>query len=460
MGAPAQEIATGEGRTSRRATYALLSVCLGYFMVLLDGSALNVALPSIQQDIHGSLSTLQWLVNIYTIPLASLLLSSGVLADRAGSRKVFMWALSGFVVTSLMCALSPNLGFLITFRALQGIAAAGVLPTTLAIIARSYPVLADRAKAITVWGATGGIALVLGPIGGGFLTQFLGWRSIFLVNVPVGAVALWLSRRFAQETERRMAGSYDVAGQIAAMAGLGLVVAALIEGGARGWGNEYTVLLGAGGLIALGVFAAIETHTASPMLPFAMFHRPAFSAAVVAGFAYQFGAFGLQFIIAIFVESQWKYSPSHAGLFLLPFAVLLTIGTSFLNRRWKARGMRWLLIVGSSIATVGTLICLGAGEEGSWPLLAIGFGITGLGGGVLAPSINGAALAEADREFAGLASGVLNTFRQMGFAIGVGVLGAVLTGDSPVLELRVDLVIGAACFLAVAALSWRYIRRT
>jgi EmrB/QacA subfamily drug resistance transporter len=429
-------------------------------MVLLDGSALNIALPSIQADIHGSLSALQWLVNVYTIPLAGLLLSSGALADRTGSRRVFMYALGGFALTSLACALSPNLGTLVVFRTLQGVTAAGVLPTTLAIIARSYPVLADRAKAITAWGATGGIALVVGPIGGGLLTQLLGWRSIFLVNVPVGAFALWLSWRYVQETERRQGRSYDVAGQIAAMAGLALVVAALIEGGARGWIDALTLTLGVLGLAALAAFVVIEHRVAAPMLPFAMFRRPAFSAAVTAGFAYQFGAFGLQFIVAIFVESQWHYSPSQAGLFLLPFAILLTIGTSLLNRWWKALGMRWLLILGSSIATIGTLVCLGASDVGSWPLLMIGFAFTGLGGGILAPSINGAALAEADPEYAGLASGMLNTFRQMGLAIGVAILGAVLAGGNAVADLRIDLAIGALCFTAIIVLTWRYIHRT
>ncbi|HEY2063362.1 MAG TPA: MFS transporter [Amycolatopsis sp.] len=459
MGTVGQERVAAPPRSTRAATYALFSVCLGYFMVLLDGSALNIALPSIQQDVHGSLATLQWLVNIYTIPLACLLLSAGVLADRAGSRRVFMIALAGFVLMSLACALSVDARMLIICRALQGISAAGVLPTTLAIIARSYPVLADRAKAITAWGATGGIALVLGPIGGGWLTQSLGWRAIFLVNVPVGLLALGLSFRYAKETERRVVASYDVLGQVTAIAGLGLTVAALIEGGARGWGDRVTLLLGAGGILALALFGFVENRVKSPMLPFQMFRAPAFTAAVVAGFAYQFGAFGLQFVVAIFVEEAWGYSPVRAGLLLLPFAILLTIGTSLLNRRWKARGMRWLLVNGALVATAGTLACLAASGPSSWPALAIGFAFTGLGGGILAPSINGAALAEVDSQFAGLASGVLNTFRQMGLAIGVAVLGAVLSTAGPTTGLRIDLVIGAVCFLAVAGLAVRYIRR-
>ena len=267
----------GQERTAappKHAAYALFSVCLGYFMVLLDGSALNIALPSIQQDIHGSLATLQWLVNSYTIPLACLLLTAGALADRAGSRRVFLVALAGFVLMSLACALSIDARMLIIGRALQGISAAGVLPTTLAIIARSYPVLADRAKAITAWGATGGIALVLGPIGGGWLTQSLGWRAIFLVNVPVGLLALGLSFRYAKETERRAVASYDLLGQVTAIAGLGLTVAALIEGGARGWDDRVTLLLGTGGLLALALFGFVENRAQSPMLPFRMFRPP------------------------------------------------------------------------------------------------------------------------------------------------------------------------------------------
>lgn len=451
--------ATDVTRPPSHATWGLFSVCLGYFMVLLDGSALNVALPSIQRDVHGTMSTLQWLVNLYTIMLASLLLSSGALADRVGSRKVFMGSLAGFAGTSLACGLSPNLATLLTFRALQGVAAAGMLPTTLAIIARTYPNLADRAKAITVWGATGGIALVVGPIGGGVLTQFLGWRSIFLVNVPVGLFALWLSWRFAKETERRVERSYDLAGQIAVIASLGFIIAALIEGGDLGWTDPYTLLLAAAGLAALATFSVVERRVATPMLPFAMFKRHAFTAAVTSGLAFQFGAFGLQFVVAIFVEKQWGYSASRAGMFLLPFAILLTIGTSVLNRWWKDRGMRWLLLVGSTVATAGTVLCLGAGAQGTWPVLMFGFALTGLGGGILAPSINGAALAEVDSQYSGIASGVLNTFRQMGFAVGVALLGAVLTRGEGVAAFRIDVALGAVCFLTVALLSHRYIRR-
>jgi EmrB/QacA subfamily drug resistance transporter len=451
--------ATDTAAASRRATWALFSVCLGYFMVLLDGSALNVALPSIQRDVHGTLATLQWLVNIYTIMLACLLLSMGALADRLGSRKVFMGALGAFALTSLACGLSPDFQTLLAFRALQGVAAAGMLPTTLAIIARTYPDLADRARAITVWGATGGTALVVGPIGGGALTQYLGWRSIFLVNVPVGLFALWLSWRFADETDRREAVSYDPAGQVTIIAGLALVVAGLIEGGERGWGDMFTLILLAAGTVALTVYLMIERRVAAPMLPLAMFRKHAFTAAVSSGFAFQFGAFGLQFVVAIFIEQQWGYSASHAGAFLLPYAVLLTLGTSVLNRWWKDKGMRWLLLVGSSVAIVGTVACVGAGSAHSWPLLMIGFGVTGLGGGILAPSINGAALAEADAQYAGIASGVLNTFRQVGFAVGVAVLGAVLSGGGGVTSFRVDLALGALCFLTVALLSRRYIHR-
>ncbi|WP_409186568.1 MFS transporter [Amycolatopsis sp. VS8301801F10] len=459
MGTVEQARAAAPPKHARGAAFALFSVCLGYFMVLLDGSALNIALPSIQHDIHGSLATLQWLVNIYTIPLACLLLSSGVLADRAGSRRVFMVALTGFVLMSLACALSVNVAMLIACRALQGISAAGVLPTTLAIIARSYPDLAERAKAITAWGATGGIALVLGPIGGGWLTQSLGWRAIFLVNLPVGLLALWLSFRYAKETERRHAASYDLPGQACAIAGLGLAVAALIEGGALGWGDPVTLALGAAGVLALALFVYVENKAASPMLPFEMFRRHAFTAAAVSGFAFQFGTFGLQFIVAIFVEEAWGYSPLQAGFLLLPFAILLTIGTSFLNRLWKARGMRWLLINGSCVATLGALACLAASTPSTWPALTIGFAFTGLGAGILAPSINGAALAEVDNQFAGLASGVLNTFRQMGLAVGVAVLGAVLSTAGSSTGLRIDLVVGVVSFVTVIVLAARHIRR-
>ncbi|WP_043660628.1 MFS transporter [Nocardia thailandica] len=443
----------------RRPRAALAAICLGFFMILLDGSALNIALPSIQADTGGTMAALQWLINIYTIPLAALLLSAGLLADRVGARRLFLCALGGFTAASLACAVSPGLAALMIARCLQGLFAAGVLPTTLAIIARTYPDPAQRAKAITVWGATGGIALIAGPIGGGVLTETLGWRSIFFINVPIGVLALWLAWRHIDETARRDGESFDWLGQFLAILGLGSLVAALIEGGERGWSDPLTITaLVAAPTLLIG-FIATELRARAPVLPLGMFQNRAFSASITNGFAFQFGAYGLQFMIAIYLQDQWGYDPLSAGLFFVPFAMLWTFATLVLNRRWSHRGARWLLISGSIIAALGSLICLAVSDRGSWPILLLGTAIAGFGCGLFGPSCNGAALSSADPDYAGLASGVLNTARQIGMAVGIAVLGLCLVQTDAVLGARIGIAVTAVGFAAIAVLAYRYLPR-
>lgn len=447
---------SGADRT-QRAGLALAAVCLGFFMVLLDGSALNIALPSIQDEIGASIGALQWLVNIYTIPLAALLLTAGTFADRWGARRLFAISLAGFTAASLACAVAPNLTILVGSRFVQGVFAAGVLPTTLAIIARTYPDSIERAKAITVWGAIGGVALVAGPLGGGFLTETSGWRSIFLINVPIGLVALALTARAVSETERRVGTKFDWPGQGLAIVGLTLLVAGLIEAGERGWGDVLTASLLIAAPLTLTGFVLVERRVSAPALPLGMFEVPAFTASIVNGFAFQFGAYGLQFLLAVFVQRQWGFDPQTTGLFFLPFAALWTFATLVLNRVWSGRGMRWLLVTGASIAFIGALTCLAADGPNSWPILLVGSAIVGFGCGLFGPSCNGAAMASADRQYAGLASGVLNTSRQVGMAIGVAVLGGCLVLADPVTGVRVGVVLTAGAFGGIVFLSYRYL---
>lgn len=450
-----------EGRVAglRSQGAALAAICLGFFMILLDGSALNIALPSIRADIGGTMAALQWLINIYTIPLAALLLSAGLLADRMGARRLFLCAIGGFTAASLACAVSPSLEVLMVSRCLQGVFAAGVLPTTLAIIARTYPDAAQRAKAITLWGATGGIALIVGPIGGGVLTETLGWRSIFFINVPIGLVALWLAWRHITETSRRAGESFDWLGQFLAILGLGFLVAALIEGGERGWTDPLTITALVAAPVLLIGFVATELRARSPVLPLGMFRRSAFSASILNGFAFQFGAYGLQFLIAIYLQNQWGYDALGAGLFFVPFASLWTFATLVLNRRWAYRGARWLLITGSVIAVLGALTCLGVSDQDSWPILLVGTAVAGFGCGLFGPSCNGAAMSSADPDYAGLASGVLNTARQIGMAVGIAVLGLCLVQPDQILGARTGIAITAVGFASIASLTYLYLPR-
>lgn len=455
VGAPVGD----DSRARRRAAPALASVCLGFYMVLLDGSVLNIALPAIQRDIHGSVAALQWVVNVYTIPLAGVLMTAGNLGDRLGSRRVFTWSLAAFTAASLACALSPTLTALIVARAVQGIAAGGLLPTTLAIIARTYPDPIERARAITFWGATGGLALVTGPIGGGALTDLFGWRSIFLINIPVGLAAIHLAVRYVRETPRRAAASPDIPGQVAGIVALSSLVAGLIEGGRLGWTSAIVAGLLVLAAVATVAFLLIEHRSSHPMIPTAMFRRAAFTASVTNGFAFQFGGYGMQFMLAIFIQEHWHLDAARTGALFLPFAVSWVFGTIVLNRRLIHRGPRWLLWTGATASLVGALLTLGVSGRETWPLLEIGTALVGLGCGVFSPSLNAAAMLSVDPAYAGLGSGVLNTARQVGMALGVALLGAFIALPDIVLGMRVDMALVALCFLAIVLLSVRYIPR-
>jgi EmrB/QacA subfamily drug resistance transporter len=427
-------------------------------MILLDGSALNIALPAIERDVHGSMAALQWVVTIYTIPLASVLLTAGSISDRWGARRLFVFSLAGFTAASLLCAVSPNLSVLVVARFLQGIAAGGLLPTTLTIIARTYPDPIERAKAITVWGATGGLALVAGPIGGGVLTELLGWRSIFLINVPVGLITLYLAQRYAAETLRR-ASRPDLPGQLTGIAALSAIVAYLIEGGSLGWASPLPLSLLALAAVAAAVFLVVEARTSHPMLPLAVFRRAAFSASIINGFAFQFGGYGMQFMLAIYLQQQWGLSAERTGLYFLPFSVAWVFGTIVLNRRLVHRGPRFLLWTGALSSFIGAVLLLGVDDQGTWPLFVLGTALAGLGCGVFSPSLNAAALLAIDPAYAGLGSGVLNTARQVGMAMGVALLGSLIGMHDTLLGLRVSVVLVALCFFAIIGLSVAYVPR-
>lgn len=446
-------------RSPPRAGLALAAVCLGSFMTLLDGSAVNIALPSIQHDVHGSIAAVQWVVSAYTIPLASVLLSAGNLADRLGARRLFLLSLGLFALASLLCAVSPSLQFLLAARAFQGVVAGGLLPTTLAIVSQTYHDPFERAKAITLWGGTGAIALVVGPVGGGLLTQAFGWRSIFLINVPVGLVTLALSIRHLAVIPPRRAESADIVGQSAGVLALATLIAGLIEGGQRGWLDPLTLCLLVAAAASATTFVAIERRIRHPAVPPAMFRSRAFTASVVSGLAFQFGGYGLQFMLAIYLQEHWRIGAAQTGTLFLPFSVASLLGILVLNRRLIRRGPRWLLCSGAMTSFVGTLVLLTVTGRSSLVALIVGTTLVGLGCGLFAPSINTSALMSIDARFAGLGSGVLNTARQIGMAIGVALLGAFVGPSNAVLGLRICLVLIAVSFALIVLLSLRYAPR-
>jgi EmrB/QacA subfamily drug resistance transporter len=443
---------------ARRSAFALATACIGCFMILLDGSAVNIVLPAIQHDVHGSIAGLQWVVTVYTIPLASVLLTSGDLGDRFGVRRLFVWSLGAFTAASVWCALSPSLPVLLVARAVQGVAAGGVLPMTLAILAHEYRDPTARAKAITLWGSAGAVALIVGPSGGGLLTAGFGWRSVFLINVPTGLTALLIALRHLRTDTERRSKPHDLVGQALGVLALAGLVAGLIGGGSNGWTAPGTVVLLVAGVACAAAFGMVERRVAHPVLPPEMFRGHAFTAAVLSGFGYQFGSFGMQFMLAIYLQDAWHVDTARAGVLFLPFSLCSLVGVLVLNRGLIRRGSRWLLCVGAVIAVLGAVVVLGmpSGPDG-WPVFVVGTALVGLGSGMFAPSINAVALGSVDATFAGLGSGVLNTSRQIGMAVGVGLLGGFIALADPALGMRVGMGCVAGCFVAILVLAIRFV---
>jgi DHA2 family methylenomycin A resistance protein-like MFS transporter len=438
----------------------LFVVCFGFFMVLLDASALNVALPAIHADVGGSFAALQWVVNAYTVPMASVLLTGGILGDRLGVRQVFTASLMAFVLGSLAASVSPSLGTLVTARIVQGLAAGGMLPTSLAVIAHSYPNGARRAKALAVWGGVSSLALIFGPVVGGTFTGAFGWRSIFLLNIPVGAVALLLAGRHIPKTPTDPGVRLDLAGQLLSMLAFGALVGGLIEGGALGWNAPPTIGLVAVSLVCGIAFVAVESRGRRPMLPLSLFRRSAFTAPVLIGFLFQLGAYGVQFVLAIYLQASWGLSPFQAGLAFLPFTSAWAFGSLVLARIAADHGPRILLSIGGAIVAAGAVMLLPLGGTTAWPLFSTGTALMGLGAGLLAPSMPATIFMAVPDGQAGLAAGTLNTSRQLGGAIGVALLGLFLESPHPLRGFHVDMIIVAAAFLVIALISMRYISRT
>jgi len=437
--------------------WGLLAICVGMFMVTFDGVALNLALPTIQHEWQGTVSQLEWVVTAYTLPLASLLLTTGALGDRWGARRLFIGSLLAFAAASLCCALSPSLPWLVFSRVLQGVAAAGLLPMVLSLVVKQWRDKTVRARAVNTLAIAGSLAMVIGPFGGGWMTQALGWPSIFLINLPIGLTGAWLAYRYLPETPRRQV-SLDLPGAAVGTLALTALIAGLIESNALGRTHPLVLGLVAAGVAGLIAFLWIESRVRHPMLPLAVFHSRAFSAAVAGGFAFQFSCYGLLFMLAIFVQRAWQVTPLQAGLLLLPFAVAMILTTLVLNPWLLKRGARWMLWAGASWACLGGVVSLGISTPDTWPVLVLGTVLIAIGTGIYSPTLNVVATTTVDAAYAGLASGVYNTARQIGMAMGIAILGSLVGGAIPALiGLRIGMLLISACLVAIVALTLRYI---
>ena len=401
-----------------------MTVCLGAFMLLVDVSIVNVALPKMTDELHSSFTSLQWVVDMYALVLASLLMVAGSLGDRFGHRRLYIGGLTLFALASLACGLAPNVGVLITARGVQGVGAAGMFTATTALLSAAYQGR-DRGTAFGVWGAVNGGAAALGPILGGLLTEQFGWRSIFLVNLPVAAVAVAMSMRVLGDSPHRGQRRIDIPGAIAFTGCAAAVTYALIQSGTDGWGSATVLGLFGFAVVALVAFVLIELRTDDPLLDLKLLRNPSFAGLMAAGMLLTAGAFSHLTYTSIWLQSVLGMSPIKAGLAVSPLALTAFVVAGFGGRHLGKLSPQWPIGIGLAFIGAGTLLLQIVNGGSSWPALVPGLLLAGVGVGMGTPVLASAAMSAVPHQRGGMAGGALNTFRQLGYALGIAVLGTV-----------------------------------
>jgi EmrB/QacA subfamily drug resistance transporter len=405
--------------------WTLLVVCLSIFMLLLDVTIVNVALPDIQKELGSSFEDLQWVVDAYALALAAVLLASGSLGDLVGRKRVFVVGLFVFVSASLCCGLATSPTMLNLARGVQGIGGAVMFANSLALIAQEFPPN-ERGTAFGLWGATTGFAVAVGPLVGGALTDGFGWEWIFLVNVPIGLVTAGITLARVPESEPDPGARIDWAGLVTFSAGLFFLVFALIRGNDDGWGSAKIVALLLAAVLLLVVFVAIELRSSEPMLDLRLFRKPAFTGAQIVAFAVHSSMFAMFLYIVLYMQNVLRYSPLETGLRFLPISVLSFLAAPVAGKLAERLPIRAFLGAGLALVGIGLVLMSGIQPSDDWTTLLAGFIVAGIGIGCINPPLATAAIGVVEPRRSGAASGINSTFRQVGTAVGIAGLGAIL----------------------------------
>jgi EmrB/QacA subfamily drug resistance transporter len=408
-----------------RKWWTLLVVCVGSFMLLLDVTIVNVALPEIERDLGATLTDLQWVIDSYVLALASLTLIAGSLGDRLGRRRVFVAGLGLFTVASLLAGFATDPLQLELGRALQGIGGAAMFGTVLALIAQEFAP-GERAVALGAWGATVGAGVAIGPLVGGVVVEELGWEWIFFINIPIGIAAIAVTLARVADSREAVRGRLDWPGVATLASGLFLLVFGLVRGNGEGWSSPGIVAALAGAGLLLAAFVAIELRREEPLLDVRLFRIPAFAGASLAAVAISASLFSLLLYFVLYLQNVLGYSPLQTGLRLLPITLAAFFFAPVAAKLAERVPLRVFLGGGLAIVGTGLLVMHGIDADSEWTALVVGFVLAGAGAGLVNPTLAEAAMGVVPRERAGVATGINNTFRQIGIAVGVAVLGALL----------------------------------
>ncbi|HKP20974.1 MAG TPA: MFS transporter [Thermoleophilaceae bacterium] len=455
--------------------WTLAVVCLAVFMLLLDVTIVNVALPDIQKELGSSFEDLQWVVDAYALALAAILLASGSLGDLLGRRSVFVLGLVIFSSASLVCGLSGTPTMLNIARAVQGAGGAMMFANSLALIAQEFPAN-ERGTALGIWGATTGFAVAVGPLVGGVLTDGLGWEWIFLVNVPIGVLTLALTLMRVRNSERDRTARIDWAGLVTFSAGLFCLVFALIRGNDDGWGSSKIVALLVAGALLLAAFVAVERRRDQPLLDLRLFRIPTFTGAQIVAFSIHASIFSMFLYITLYMQNILGYTPLEAGIRFLPVSLLSFVAAPIAGKLAERYPVRVFLTAGLALIGLGLVEMHGVKPSDDWTTLLPGFILAGIGIGFVNPPLATAAIGVVEPRRSGAASGINSTARQVGTAVGIAGLGAILQsklshglgagslGDAAAAKAYIDalddlFLVAAAVAFAGAACAAALIRR-
>lgn len=440
-------------RPSPHRGLVLAAATLGFGVIQLDVSVVNVAVKPIGAALGGGVTGLQWVVDAYTLTFAALILAAGALGDRRGAKRVLLGGFALFTLASVACGLVPAIGVLIAARAVQGIGAAALGACSLALLNYTFPDASERARAVSTWAVGGAAALAAGPLVGGLLIATVGWRSIFFINVPLGAAGWWLTARYAAETPPARDRGVDLPGQVAAVVGLTALAGATIEAGSRGFRAPVVIGGYVLAVVAGAAFLLVERTRARPMMPLWLFRSRTFSVAVSAGLVINVVFYGLIFAFSLFWQRYEGLSPLSAGLAFVPATVAIMASDFIAGRAIPLLGTRWVSASGALLMGAGCLAMFGLLSAHVAALVAA-LSVTGFGIGLIVPAMTSALLGSVDRSLSGIASGTLTAFRQTGSVLGVALFGSLLAGMGATAGLHTVCTIAVGLVLVVAALSF------
>lgn len=448
-------------RSSLSKHLPLIALSLGFVMVIIDVTIVNVALPNMAAHLQGGLSWLQWVVDGYTLTFACLLLTGGNLSDRLSAKFTYLLGLVIFIITSIFCGLANQFLMLTIFRFLQGVGAALIVPTSLSLINASYDKKADRTHAIGIWAMMGGVAAASGPILGGILTTWFTWRAVFFVNVPIGILSLLLVLYAINKPTPQHEGHLDLPGQIMGIISIGALAFGLIEAGRLGFHSPLVITAFTIFILTMIVFIWIEQHSSHPMFPISFFCSSSFTAATLIGMLINFSIYGVIFSLPLYFQQIRHYSIMLTGLAIAPLTALMAVSSYLGGRLASVTGPRAPITIGLGIGAIGFFAMLVASEHTPYLYLMFPLMLMGVGGSFTMTSATIVILTSVPENRTGVASGAFNTSRQLGSLIGVALFGTILNRAAHFISgLHMTFFLSGVAFLLGAIIAWRGIKES